>query len=45
MIGNSSETAKLTIRGEEIGKMKEERWYSGIVVRELKGMKFLSTSK
>ena len=47
MIGDSSGTTKLTIWEEEIGKMKEEQCYkiSGVVVRDFKGMKFLSTSK
>ena len=47
MIGDSSGTAKLTAWEDKIEKMKEEQCYkiNGVVIREFRGAKFLSTSK
>ena len=46
-IGDSSGTLKFTVWQEEIDTMEEDVSYriSGVVVREFKGKKFLSTSK
>lgn len=46
-IADSSGLTKLTVWEDEIGTMEEEQSYiiSGVVVREFKGLKFLSTSK
>ncbi len=47
LVGDSTATARLTIWEKEIGKMEEGKSYQlcGMVVREYRGTKFLSTSK
>ena len=47
LLGDSTGTLRLTLWEEEIGKMEEGVSYKlcGMVVREFRGRKFLSTSK
>ena len=47
VVGDASGTARVTVWETEIGKMKKEQSYrlSGMMVREFRGEKFLSTSK